>query len=318
MRITRRDFLKYCSVAAGALGLSASGLVKLEKAMALSTGPEVIWIAGSACTGCSVSLLNTMFYMDIVDLAVNTIDLKYHDTIMAAAGDLATSVEDFSTAGVLVVEGGVPTAAGGNYCVIAGETMKDKVIRLGNAAGLVLSVGTCSSFGGIPGARPNPTGIQKVTDVLKNAGVTTTVINIPGCPPHPDWIVGTIAYYLATGQAPALNSYKSPRDYYGQYQCNAGPCPWQKNDGTDKYTGATVNNTDKITVSSKYARGKVGCLGALGCKGRKTKADCSYRLWNTSASLTLGTNWCVGTRGGCHGCTSPDFPDNVGKFFNFG
>ena len=34
VRITRRDFLKYCSVAAGALGLSASTLMKVEKVLA--------------------------------------------------------------------------------------------------------------------------------------------------------------------------------------------------------------------------------------------------------------------------------------------
>ena len=34
VRITRRDFLKYCSVAAGALGLSASTLMKIENVLA--------------------------------------------------------------------------------------------------------------------------------------------------------------------------------------------------------------------------------------------------------------------------------------------
>ena len=61
----------------------------------------------------------------------------------------------------------------------------------------------------------------------------------------------------------------------------------------------------------------VGCLGILGCKGRKTKADCSRRRWNTDVAEEYGVNWCVGSRGNCHGCTEPTFPDKVGKFYTF-
>jgi len=60
----------------------------------------------------------------------------------------------------------------------------------------------------------------------------------------------------------------------------------------------------------------VGCLGVVGCKGRKTKADCSLRRWNADAAGKYGSGWCVSSGAGCHGCTEPTFPDNVGKFFN--
>jgi hydrogenase small subunit len=61
----------------------------------------------------------------------------------------------------------------------------------------------------------------------------------------------------------------------------------------------------------------VGCLGILGCKGRKTKADCSRRRWNTDVAEEYGVNWCVGSRSNCIGCTEPTFPDKVGKFYTF-
>lgn len=42
-----------------------------------------------------------------------------------------------------------------------------------------------------------------VSAFLKKEGIPAPVINIPGCPPHPDWIVGTIGLGL---QALATNT----------------------------------------------------------------------------------------------------------------
>jgi hydrogenase small subunit len=64
MRITRREFLKYCTISAAALGLTSTQLAKLEKALA-KEGPgtvPVVWLHGASCSGDSTSLLNTIFY----------------------------------------------------------------------------------------------------------------------------------------------------------------------------------------------------------------------------------------------------------------
>jgi len=378
MRITRRDFLKYCSVAAGALGLSASTLMKLEKAMASTTGdgPDVIWIAGQSCSGCITSLLDTVFYTDIGTLLLGDINLQFQETINATCGAkintthlsndaTANILATYNTGGyVLLVEGSIPTGPNGtgDYCnvgdllhgaanpTVAGhETMQDIVKDLAAQAGVVLSIGTCSSFGGIPAAKPNPTGARSASKAL--AGVASTyfatngyttdvpVVNIPGCPPHPDWIVGTILTYMDSVDANSpkqtllnavknlrLNKDGAPGDFYGQYQCNAGPCTWRYNNSSNNshYTGTDPNYTSLYPTGNSRNLGKniwestdVGCLGILGCKGRKTKADCSARKWNTDRAQSYGVNWCVGSRGGCHGCTYPTFPDGVGKFFTF-
>ena len=96
MLISRREFLKYCAATAGTLGLTASGLINLQRVLALEGGPPVIWLQGQGCTGCSVSLLNSIYYATIDDLLLNTIDLEFHPTVMAAAGDLAASKLDQS------------------------------------------------------------------------------------------------------------------------------------------------------------------------------------------------------------------------------
>ena len=125
-------------------------------------------------------------------------------------------------------------------------------------------------------------------------------------------------------------------DYFGQYQCNAGPCEWRYNQGynaADEVNPPYANPKDGTVLnanidSSQLYKNKwgndpisgvryTGCIGMLGCKGRKTKADCSLRRWNADQTGGYGTNWCVGSGAGCHGCTEPTFPDKVGKFFNF-
>src|SRR4030067_99687 len=68
IKITRRQFLKWMSASAAALGLSQTDLLKVEEALAASPTPNpnfpvtplarVIWIAGAACSGCPTSLLN--------------------------------------------------------------------------------------------------------------------------------------------------------------------------------------------------------------------------------------------------------------------
>jgi hydrogenase small subunit len=299
MLISRREFLKYCSAAAGALGLSATGLVRLQDALAAEDGPSVIWLQGQGCTGCSTSLLNTIHYATIDDLLLNTIDLEFHSTVMAAAGEMAADAAEAAcdTGGyVLVVEGAIPTAHGGMYCTLWPEmTMVDAVRRFSRKAALILAVGTCAAYGGIPGGSPNPTRAKGVRDVLG----ARSVVNLPGCPAHPDWIVGTIAHILAHGEAPAVDGDGRPTAFYRDSIHSKCPNLAKYLDG-QCYAGAL---------------GEPGCLYHLGCEGKWTVADCPTRRWNGGEAGALGVNWCIGAGNPCQGCTEPTFPDGVSPFY---
>jgi len=192
----------------------------------------------------------------------------------------------------------------------------------------------------VPGPGTTATANNAVLGFTEGSGLTTAMWNdimgkticIPGCPPHPDWIVGTIVYFLTYGAAPLMDKWHRPLDFYGEYQCSS--CLWQTNVSgrrADDSTIVDIKNQDQavwtkggtITPNSprlykkKYDTAAEGCLGVMGCKGRKTKADCSYRRWNSDAKNANGIGWCVQTRGGCHGCTDPRYPDGWGKFFSF-
>ena len=295
MQIGRRQFLKYCVGSAAALGLPLTVVGKLESALAADGDglPTVIWLNGANCTGCTVSLANHLSPerpTDIADLLVNYINLAFHPNLMGAAGDLAVQTLNEATGNpyILAVDGGIPTAFDGHTCLLWTEnghevTAKEAVTRLAVDAAAILSIGTCASYGGIPGGNPNPTKIVSVGNLIGRQ-----TINIPGCPTHPDWIVWTIANLLA-GVVPELDERGRPREFFSEEIHKQ--CP-RKGTGEAKIFGQ-----------------EGVCLKELGCKGERTKADCHLRQWNNA------TNWCVGANAVCLGCTESGFPDSFSPFY---
>ena len=269
----------------------------------------VIWLQGAGCTGCSVSVLNSVspnIKNVLVDEVIpgQHVNLRFHPTLMAGEGDAVIEVLDKTAQQekggyILVVEGAVPTAQGGIHCVIGEEkgekvTLVSRVESLASNALAVVALGTCASYGGIPAASPNPTQCLSVGEVLKAAKITTPVVNIPGCPIHPDWFVGTLASVLLFGLP--------------------GPEDLDEIGRPKAFFGALVH--DNCTRRAYYDENKFakklsepGCLYELGCKGPVTYADCPTRLWNN------GVNWCVGSGAPCMGCCEPGFPDLVSPLY---
>jgi hydrogenase small subunit len=269
----------------------------------------VIWLQCATCTGCLISILNTIsptIKNVLVDEVIpgKHVSLRFNATVMAGAGDLAMeAAEETATREkggyLLLVDGGIPTAQNGIFGSIGERkhkpvSMVDRVVEFGRDALAVVAVGTCATFGGIPAAAPNPTGCKGVQELFAEKGIKTPVINISGCPPHPDWFVGTVASILLFGLPgpDQLDDFGRPLAYYGKLI--------HENCQRRAYF-------DEGKFAKKH--GDPGCLFELGCKGPITYADCPTRLWNT------GTNWCVGSGGGCHGCVQPEFPDLVSPFY---
>lgn len=257
---------------------------------------KIVWLATNTCAGDTNSFLNT-YNPDYRQIVEEFLDLCYHDFVMAAEGDVASGIlQDFATgpAGsfILVVEGSIPTAAGGLYCVLGyrnGQpwTAVDAVRELAIKARYVVAVGTCASFGGPYGAYPNPTGSKPVREIISRR-----VINVPGCPVHPDWIVGTL-YHLARYGEPRLDEYNRPVLYFGE----------TVHDRCERR-----HYFESGIFASKP--GEPWCMYKIGCKGPVTNADCPVRHW-----CGEHTNWPVGANTPCIGCTSPAFPDGVTPFF---
>lgn len=299
-RISRREFLRICTGATAGIGL----LTALEPtivntlAQAAEGKPPVIWLQGSGCSGCSVSLLNTVS-PSIEKVLLDIISLKYHNTLMASTGAkaynfLAEMADKYAGQFVLVVEGGISTAAGGTYCYIA-ETEDEREISMlealkhfGSKAAAVVAAGSCASFGGIPGAAPNPTGVVGVWEIIKDR----PVVNIGCCPMHPDDFLGTLVYMLKYDDIPELDEYNRPKMFFPDI-IHVG-CPrcgyfargiFAKNPGDE------------------------GCLAFVGCKGMVARARCHQRQWNN------GTNWCIAAGAPCQACSEPTFPDECSPLY---
>jgi len=227
---------------------------------------------------------------------------------------------------ILVVEGAIPTGANGAYCEVGnGLSMIEAMRVFGRYASVVIAVGTCASYGGISAGSPNPTGALGVTAAMNYLNLPRTVINIPGCPAHPDWLVGTIVHLLTNGTAPALDSNGRPTQFYGTLVHTA--CP-NLSSYNSSYSGEAghANNRSCLSCHSRTdgdvpnprTLGTSGCLFALGCRGRVTRGDCPTRKWNNPAANTMGVNWCVEAGSPCYGCTEPNFPDGMTPFYTLG
>jgi len=270
---------------------------------------SAVWIAGASCSGCSVSLLNSVS-PTIQNLLIDPIvpgkhiSLKFHATIMAGSGEpviqvLRETSKKLPKKFILMIEGSVPTGEDGLFCTI-GEadgkevTMKDMVIELASKAVCAVAIGSCSSFGGIPSGAPNPTGAKSLKQFLEEEKIDIPLINVPGCPPHPDWILGTIATVLLNGipDKSQLDEKLRVKTFYRTLIHDN--CPRR-------------GFFDAGIFAEKP--GDEGCLYQLGCKGPFTYADCPIRHWNN------GTNWCIGAGAQCIGCVEPDFHDMYAPMF---
>ncbi|MBI9018585.1 MAG: hydrogenase small subunit [Phycisphaerae bacterium] len=310
MSISRRKFLKYCSASAAALGLSSMDISKLQAALESDGAPTIIWLHGSGCQGDSISFLNLFLDVDVPDanpighvetkdVLLDHVNLVYHSVVMSANGQSAGTMlkQAYRKGGyVLVCEGAVPTKFDGGACNIMTlddheYTYQELVNSCAGNAAAVICLGTCACFGGIPAAGANPTGAISVPEALSQAGVSVPLlINLPGCPTHPDWTAWTVVQ-LILGNPIALDVHKRPSALYvNNVHKN---CP-RKQGSPDHLGFATTFGQDGY------------CLENLGCRGPGTNADCPSRKWNKGENG--GVNWCVDSNGMCLGCVEPDFP----------
>lgn len=300
MRISRRDFLRAAAAATLAGRLAPGALAELQKVLRADGAPPVIWLQGAGCDGCAISLLNSIHYSTVDDLLLNSVDMKFQSNLMAAAGDLAVSAAQAAGAEpgyILVVEGAIPTGASGKYCRLwPGMSMHDALQSFSPNASFIVALGACASYGGVSGGAPNPTEAKGVGELL---GSDPRLINVPGCPAHPDWFVGTITYLLTNGRVPPLDAHRRPLQYFGE----------RIHDNCFK----RHKHCGELALADQLS--SEGCMEFLGCKGKHTYSDCPIRKWNSSGPGEYGVNWCVGARSPCLGCVNPNFPDGMSPFY---
>lgn len=255
---------------------------------------NLIWLEANGCSGNIISLLNAED-PSVVYFLEEMVNSRYDNSLMTEVGEKAFEIflETLSTEFILVVEGAVATKDDGLYNIVGRYkgrliTGMEAVKLAGEKAKYVLAVGTCASYGGPSAADPNPSESISVPDFLERE-----VIRVPGCPGHPDWIIGTIAHLISFGK-PELDRDNRPVIFYG------------------------VTIHDRCPRRSFFDRGifarKLGdeeCMFKLGCRGPITRTDCPIRQWNDRV------NWPIGNNTPCIGCAREGFPDAMEPFVRY-
>ncbi len=295
--LNRRDFLRLVvkgAVLGNFLNLVGPPLEKAAAAGEVNRLP-VIWLETCSCTGDSISLDN-IWTPALMDILYKILDWRYDWVVMQSSAEsafqvLLDTVENMANQYTLVVQGTMLQRDGGNYNHIAYHDGKlitglELVRRVGLKARYVVAIGTCATYGGVVAAYPNPTQGTGVQNILPER----RVINVSGCPTHPDWIMGTLLHLALYGE-PELDSFGRPKMFYGETIHNN--CPRRR------YYDQGIFATDI---------GQKECLYRVGCKGPVTYADCPIRRWNDRM------NWPIGCNSPCIGCTEPGFPDKMEPF----
>jgi hydrogenase small subunit len=285
--ISRRDFIKYCSIMAVGMGLPLSAGAKIAEAIANPKRPPVIWLSFQECTGCVESLLRSN-HPTLEHLLLDLISLDYSETLSAAAGHQAEaakkkSIEDNKGKFILVVDGAIPTKDNGIHCKIAGKTALEILHETAPHAGAIVAMGSCASWGGIASSDPNPTGAKGVPEILANQPVVT----IPGCPPNPYNLLSTLLYFITFNKLPELDAKARPKFAYSRLI----------HENCERRPHFDAGRFAQQFGDDLHRRGS--CLYKLGCKGPETYANCSTVLFGDAGAGT----WPVGIGHPCFGCT---------------
>jgi ferredoxin hydrogenase small subunit len=258
-----------------------------------------------------MSVLNAETPDFLSSLKFNNINLLWHPSFSEISTDdfllLLDSIESGDIViDVLCLEGSVMRGPNGTgrFHLLGGtkRPMMNLIDGLAQKARYIVAVGSCAAFGGITMAGNNPgeaCGLQYEGDQLggllgKNwvSIENLPVINIAGCPTHPNWVIETLAQ-IANGEFSKsnLDNYNRPRSY------------------TDHlvHHGCCRNEYYEFKASAEKPADQ-GCLMEyMGCLGTQARADCNTRLWNGEGSCLRGGFACIN-------CTAPEFEEPDGNF----
>lgn len=295
--ISRRDFLKFCSVMTTALALPMRYTDRIVRALEQTTRPALVWLEFQDCAGNSESALRAS-HPSFADIVLELLSWNYHETVMVPSGKAAEkSLLDTVTGQkgkyLAVVEGSIPLAEDGIYCTIGGRTAHDIAKEVCSNAYATIAVGTCAAFGGIPAAAGGMTGAVGVGDAIPGL----KLINLSACPMNGANLAATIVHWLTFKELPATDALNRPLFAHGDRIHD--DCPRRAHYDAGQFVEEWGDEGHRLGW----------CLYKMGCKGPATNYNCPRIQWND------GTNWPIGVGHGCVGCAQPGFWDTMTPFY---
>ncbi|MFA6742479.1 MAG: Ni/Fe hydrogenase, partial [Arcobacteraceae bacterium] len=246
--------------------------------------PTVVWFTAISCNGNTHSLLSAN--SSRFELFLNSFDFIYHPslTIDKSLEDISNQEEKID---FLLIEGSI--SSNKDFFTICDDSTFNHLNKLASKTNYIIAVGSCASYGGVHSKFVQNDDICSINeainkDILEN--LKHKIINLTGCPVHPEWILQTL-FTLKTYGKIALDEVGRPIELYGSLA----------------HHGCTKNEYFEWKVEGGFGQ-KEGCLFYdQGCRGPMTHSSCNKILWNDISSKTR-----VGMP--CIGCTEMDFPRN--------
>jgi hydrogenase small subunit len=296
--VSRRQFLKFCGMMTATLALPAHYTARVAQALLASPRPPLVWLEFQDCAGDTESFLRSS-QPGVDELLLDLLSLDYHETLMVPAGpgseqSLVDTMTNFPGQYICVVEGSIPTAAGGIHCLIRGRTALSLAQEACGNAMATLAVGTCAWDGGLAAAAPNPTGAVGVRGAVPGL---QTLINLPGCPVNAVNLTATIVHWLTLGQWPETDESGRPYFAYGEEIHEA--CERREHYEAERF----------VLEWGDEGHRRGWCLFRMGCKGPQTHHNCPTVKWNDA------TCWPIEAGHGCVGCAESRFWDRMSPFY---
>lgn len=248
--------------------------------------PTVVWFQAITCNGNTHSLLSAN--SSRLELFLNSFDLIYHPslTIDKTLNEILESKNEID---FLLVEGAI--SKNSDFFTISDENTNVLLNKLTSKAKYLVAVGSCASYGGVHAKfeqNDNVVGLEESLEKKNIKNLKHEIINLTGCPVHPEWIIQTLFTLNNFGKMP-IDEEGRPKELYS----------------TLAHHGCTRNEYFEWKIEGAWGH-KEGCLFYdQGCRGPMTHSSCNKILWNDVNSKTRAGMPCIG-------CTETDFPrDNM-------
>ena len=246
--------------------------------------PTVVWFSAITCNGNTHSLLSAN--SNRFELFLNSFNLIYHAslTIDKSLEEILNQKEKID---FLLIEGAI--SSNKDFFTISEDSTFNHLNKLASKSNYIIAVGSCASYGGIHAKFAQNSDVLGINEAINKEILKTLkheIINLTGCPVHPEWILQTL-FTLKTYGKIAIDEVGRPKELYG----------------TLAHHGCTRNEYFEWKVEGDFGQ-KEGCLFYdQGCRAPMTHSSCNKILWNDINSKTRAGMPCIG-------CTELDFPRN--------
>ncbi len=241
--------------------------------------PTLVWFQGLTCNGNTHSFLN---HPNLEQL-LSKFEIFHHPSLRSTKSfNDITSCE--IPCDIFIFEGTYDPLMKRN-----GILLEKIVNHYAKNAKHIIAAGSCASFGGMFKASAPERNSGLIFNEESSFGPLLKhkekVINLSGCPIHPEWLGYTLGMIVAKREI-EVDELHRPIELYSNLA----------------HHGCTRNEYFEWKVDASDFGEKEGCLYyKQGCRAPMTHASCNKILWNEVNSKTR-----VGTP--CFGCTEPDFP----------